>query len=145
MIAATRRRVMPAVIALTLAAGTALAATPAAANRAWVLTETIFLDRPDHRGRMVGQYQTCDEVRILEIAHGWSLASGPRGQGWVQNGMLSRFQPAGCRGYDFGVFPIRPHHHIRPPDPVRPPHPVRPPRRGYRPDQSGHLHFRHEP
>lgn len=137
MIAAIRTRALPALFALALAAGATLTAAPAAATRAWVQTETILLDRPGHDGRMVGQYLTCDEVRILETHRGWVLVSGRRGNGWMQSAMLARFEPGGCR-YEFRAFrslhppfpihPDHPPHPVRPPRPEHPPHPVRPPR-----------------
>ncbi len=127
MKAAIRRMATPALFILAISMGMALAASPASANRAWVLTETIFLDRPGHDGRMLGQFLTCDEVRILDTWRGWVLVSGQRGVGWVQSGMLSRFQPGACR-YQFHPHPIYPPHPVLPPHPGRPPHPIRPPR-----------------
>jgi len=128
MKAAIRRRATAALFILAMSLGLmlTLAATPASANRAWVLTETIFLDRPGHDGRMLGQYQTCDEVWMRDTWRGWVLVEGRRGSGWVHSGVLARYQPGACR------YEYRPPHPIRPPypvlPPIRPPYPDRPPR-----------------
>jgi len=98
----------------------ALTAAPAAANRAWALTEALILDRPGHGGRMVGQLQTCDEVRLRDSWRNWVLVQSRRGDGWVERGLLSYYQPGMCR------YEYRPPHPIRPPYPIRPPRPIRP-------------------
>lgn len=125
---AIRRLMTPALFMLAIGLGITLTALPASANRAWVTTETIFLDRPGPDGRMLGQYLTCDEVRIRDRWRGWSLVNGRRGNGWVRNGVLARYQPGACRYEYRPPHPIRPPYPIRPPEPIRPPHPIRPPR-----------------
>ncbi|KPQ08512.1 MAG: Bacterial SH3 domain [Rhodobacteraceae bacterium HLUCCA12] len=108
---------------------------PAAADRAWALTETLLLDRPARDGRMIGQLQSCDEVYVRDLYRDWALVDSRRGEGWVNRGHLSDYMPARCRHYLRPIHPIHPYPPIRPPRPGRPPRPVPPPPEPIWPDQ----------